>query len=148
MSSRDMTDIEQLRALQHQRLVPSLAMWNEAKKNLEDAIALTETREREYRELSDDVQRKIEAIDLVANLSKELGVNSGDRSRPTAPPTPTSMQSLAGPERRGAFPTSEPREKTVAARVSVPGGAQVTRSSRPLFSLNRLSAIAGVTLSK
>lgn len=146
--SPDMTNIEQLRALQHQRLVPSLALWNEAKKNLEDAIALTERREREHRELCDDVQRKIEAIDLVASLTRELDGKGGSGPRVTVSETPKPMQSTGGPERNGVLPVPELKEKAPVSKASMPNGAHVTRTTRPLFSLNRLSAIAGLTLTK
>jgi hypothetical protein len=51
-------DIEQIRRRQEQRLARSLESWNEAKKQLESAIALAEAREREFREVSDDVRRR------------------------------------------------------------------------------------------
>jgi hypothetical protein len=67
-----MLNIDQVRTHQEQRLVPVLEAWNEAKRNLENAIALAETREREYREVFADVRKKLDALDLVISLATEL----------------------------------------------------------------------------
>ena len=67
-----MLNIDQVRTHQEQRLVPVLEAWNEAKRNLENAIALAETREREYREVFADVRKKLDALDLVISLAREL----------------------------------------------------------------------------
>jgi hypothetical protein len=66
-----MLDIEKLRSRQEQRRACSLEAWNLAKKNVEDAIALAETREREFNHVSEDVRRVIEALELVISMATE-----------------------------------------------------------------------------
>ncbi|MGD1068919.1 MAG: hypothetical protein ABSB15_02170 [Bryobacteraceae bacterium] len=68
-----MLDIEQLRSRQEQRRARSLELWNQAKQNVENAIALAETREREFHEVSEDVQRMMNALDLVVGMANEPG---------------------------------------------------------------------------
>src|SRR5580704_12947367 len=68
-----MINFDQLRRRQEQRLVPALESWNEAKDHLEKAIALAETREKEFREVSEDVQRKLGALDVVIGMANEIG---------------------------------------------------------------------------
>jgi hypothetical protein len=68
-----MFDFDQLRSRQEQRLLLVLDSWNEAKEQLEKAIALAENKEREYREVSDDVRRRLDALDLVSSMARELG---------------------------------------------------------------------------
>jgi hypothetical protein len=67
-----MLPVDELRRRQEQRLLPALAAWDEAKKNLEGAIALAEAREREYREIAEDVQRSLGALQLVLSMTQEL----------------------------------------------------------------------------
>ncbi|HEX4275106.1 MAG TPA: hypothetical protein VHZ74_07120 [Bryobacteraceae bacterium] len=64
--------MDELRRRQEERLLPAMDAWNAAKKNLEQAIALAETREKEYRELSDDVRRRLDAMQLVLGMAQEL----------------------------------------------------------------------------
>jgi hypothetical protein len=68
-----MFNVDLIRNRQEQRLVMLRAAWNEAKKHLEEAIAMTEAREREFLQASQDVQRRLEALDLVASMARELG---------------------------------------------------------------------------
>ena len=67
-----MLPIDELRRHQEQRLLPAFAAWQEAQKSLEAAIALAEIRERNYREVADDVRRKLAALQLVISMTQEL----------------------------------------------------------------------------
>jgi hypothetical protein len=67
-----MTTIDQLQSEQERRLLVAFESLKEAKKHLENASAIAEAREREFREASEDVRRRIEALDLVASMAKEL----------------------------------------------------------------------------
>ncbi|HXE64958.1 MAG TPA: hypothetical protein VN519_15545 [Bryobacteraceae bacterium] len=64
--------LDELRRRQQDRLLPAMDAWNEAKKNLEAAIALAALREREYVELSKDVRRRLDALQLVLGMAQEL----------------------------------------------------------------------------
>jgi hypothetical protein len=75
--------IEELRRLEEQRLVPAIQAWNEAKRNLESAIALAETREKEYQALSEDVQRRLAALSVVVEMSNDL-LPGGPPAKPAA----------------------------------------------------------------
>ena len=67
-----MLPVEELRRRQEQRLLPPLTAWEEAKKKLEEAIALAEAREHEYRLIAEDVQRKLGALQMVIGMTQEL----------------------------------------------------------------------------
>lgn len=71
-----MIQLDELRRRQEERLLPAMDSWNEAKKNLEAAIALAELREKEYRELSNDVRRRLDAMQLVLGMAQELETES------------------------------------------------------------------------
>jgi ribosomal protein S21 len=85
--------IDQLRSEQKNRLSVAFKALQEAKKHLENAVALTEAREREFREASEDVRRRIEALDLVAGMAKELDdeIPPGERSLRVVENHPVSM---------------------------------------------------------
>ncbi len=68
-----MFNFDQLRSRQEQRLSLVLDSWSEAKDHLEEAIALAESKEREYREVSEDVRRRLDALELVSSMTRELG---------------------------------------------------------------------------
>jgi hypothetical protein len=152
-----MANIEQLRYWQQERLVPLLALWNDAKKNLENAITLAEIREREFREVSEDVQRKLEAIDLVATMARELeGAHPGAldspsderQSRLIAPQGAGLKQLLTGLGKSEASPGPESTEWVPAARVSTGDSSSTVlhRSSRPLFSFTRRSRVSRLSI--
>lgn len=146
-SFRDMTNIEQLRHSQQQRLIPSLALLNAARKNLEDAIALTEAREREYRELSEDVQRKVDAIDLVASMARELNGTADPQSRLPAPEDLSPKQSLIGPGKPDSSSDPESTEKLPVRSVrAVDSVAVISRPSRALFSFSRRSTLSRLSI--
>jgi hypothetical protein len=68
-----MFDFDRLRSRQEQRLLLVLESWDEAKEHLQKAIALAENKEREYREVSEDVRRRLDALELVSAMARELG---------------------------------------------------------------------------
>jgi len=67
-----MFNFDHLRSWQEQRLLLVLESWNAAKEHLEEAIALAESKEREYREVSEDVRRRLDALELVSGMAREL----------------------------------------------------------------------------
>src|SRR6266853_1543135 len=84
-----MFKVDELLRQQEKRLLPLLDAWNEARKHLENAMELAETREREYREVAADVQRKLDALHVVIGMSSELEdeiaaeqYRNGDGSQP------------------------------------------------------------------
>src|SRR5580704_5985849 len=66
-----MLRVDELRSRQEQRLARSLESWQEAKDHLAKAIALAEERERDLHEVSEDVQRKLAALDIVIGMASE-----------------------------------------------------------------------------
>jgi hypothetical protein len=132
-----MFNVDLIRNRQEQRLMVLRTAWNEAKKHLEEAIALTETREREFIQASQDVQRRLEALDLVASMAREL----------EAPEVPEERGLNAADDQPKLNPPDHPAEtiKALQAAVAPPpelkSGAPeflemeglVRKSSRPLF---------------
>ena len=126
-------NIDRLRQRQEQRLLPVIESWDAAKKHLENAIALAEAREREFREVQEDVRRNLDALVLVIGMTKELGDEipaGGDSTALDNPPIMMVPENTAG-----EIKTSE------AAKGPVPGLEGLLRkSTRPLFSTLRRSA--------
>ena len=67
-----MLTIEKLRSEQERRMRLALKPLEEANRNLKEAILLAEARQREFYDISDDVQRKIEALELVTTMNGEI----------------------------------------------------------------------------
>ena len=67
-----MLDLDELRTRQERRVMPALESWNLAKKHLEEAIALAEACEREFQQISEDVKRRLDALDLVATMANPI----------------------------------------------------------------------------
>jgi hypothetical protein len=106
-------DFEELRKRQQQRIDEAGLLLNAAKQQLQSAIALTESRELELRNISEDVQRRLNALTLVQEMWSE-----------TNPAV-----------------NSKPAMESVAARESKNTGLGRT-SSRPLFPFVRRSKTA------
>lgn len=128
-----MFNIDQLRSRQEERLVPALESWNDAKVQLEKAMALAEQKEREFRDVSDDVQRKLAALDMVIAMANELGderpaewrVNAAE-NKPTLmllEKTPEETKGAGGAETAAPIPVA----------ISPGFRGLLRRSSRPLF---------------
>ena len=115
-----MFPIDKLRHKQEQRLQPPLHAWNEAKKNLEAAIALAETREKEYRKVAEDVQLKLDALQLVISMTTELA----NEDPPQIEEPQVSNLSLPAPEEKSL--ATAPKSLSQVVRVS----------SRRLFAAN------------
>lgn len=145
-----MLDLERLRSRQEQRLIPALEAWNLAKKHLQEAIALTETREREFRELSDDVKRNLDALNMVARMAGELEGGTPAERRPaeqSLPPAAQPMLTAAaapapGPGMEVAEKTNPPAPLQSGAPAFQQLGMPVRRSWRPLFPSLRRSGNA------
>ena len=67
-----MIEQELLRRRLEQRLSLARESWNTARKHLEDAIMVAQAAEREFSEISEDVRKRIEALDLVVSMAEEL----------------------------------------------------------------------------
>jgi hypothetical protein len=124
-----------LRRQLEQRLSLARESWNTARKNLEDAIVLAKASEREFGEVSEDVRRRIEALDLVVGMAKELaGAAPAARRLTAGKARPLAMltERLSGKIR-----ADEQKDTPVQAPSMVPGPPQfdgfVRTSSRPLF---------------
>lgn len=130
-----MFKVEQIRSRQEQRLVPVTDAWNEAKKNLQDAIAVAETREREFRAVSEDVQRRLDALELVISMAREIEDEMPEeRLLNSAGNQPMLMSPEPPNEERKAIEGAEKSvEIRTAAPASQPAGGLISRSSRPLF---------------
>lgn len=138
-----MLDLDQLRSRQEQRLIPALESWNLAKQHLEEAIALCEAREREFQQVSEDVKRRVDALQLVATMANELEAPaSTERSLPPAP-----QPMLAAPPKPGpGVEVVVKNEAPAPIQMSAPKFAEMKlpmrRSWRPLFpSLRRTDSI-------
>jgi hypothetical protein len=64
--------LDQLRTLQEERLLTALETWDQARKQLEEAVVRAEAKEREFREVSEDIKRRLDALDLVKSMAGEL----------------------------------------------------------------------------
>ena len=112
------------------RLQNALEAWETERKNLETAVARAEAKEREFREVSGDVRRRLEALLLTASMANEVeGEIRFERSLPETPRYP--MLSMptgdAAMEKQFAnrFKAPEPEPETVDVLLGT--------SSRPLF---------------
>jgi hypothetical protein len=130
-----MLKIDQLRTRQEQRLVPVLESWNEANDQLRKAIALADLKEREFREVSEDVERKLAALDIVMAMASESGEDApaelgliASGNRPLLMPPEKSA---------GEIRADKMVETSVQIQSVVPRsdglGRLLRRSSRPLF---------------
>lgn len=138
-----MLDLDRLRSRQEQRLMPALEAWNLAKKNLEDAIALAEAREREFRDLSEDVKRNLDALELVGRMAGEL--EAGPSSGQSLPPAAQPMLAAApapGPGIQEIEKTNPPVPIESGAPTFQQFNMPVRRSWRPLFPSLRKSGNA------
>jgi hypothetical protein len=63
--------LDQLRTLQEERLLTALETWDQARKQLEEAVVRAEAKEREFREVSEDIKRRLDALDLVKSMAGE-----------------------------------------------------------------------------
>lgn len=143
-----MLKLDQLRRRQEQRLWQVLESWNEAKLHLEKAIALAETREREYRDVSDDVRRRLDALELVIGMASELGDGiPAERSLNV----PEKQAMLMLPENaNGGSEAAEGPGTAVQIQGSAPDAPKfdsVPRaSSRPLFTSDMRSRLARLSI--
>jgi len=72
---------EEIKRRQEQRIEDALQAWDTAKKDLEDAIALVEQKEREYTSVVSEVRRNIDAVNLVASLGQQAAASAQDQTR-------------------------------------------------------------------
>lgn len=144
-----MIKFDQLRRRQEQRLVPAFESWNEAKNDLEKAIARAETREREFREISEDVQRKLGALDVVMGMANEIGAEiPTGRLLNAAENTPRTLMVLE--KASEGVRANEMPETSVQAKTTVPHshgfGGFLRRSSRPLFPARSRSKLGSLSI--
>lgn len=126
--------IDQLRQRQEQRLLPVLESWDAAKKHLEDAIALAEAREREFREVQEDVRRNLDALVLVIRMARELG---GERTPARGNLKLEESQPIMIVPENGYAGMKESEGEEMPARGF---SALLRKSSRPIFSSLRRTA--------
>jgi hypothetical protein len=144
-----MFDFDQLRKRQEQRLLLVLDSWNEAKEHLEKAIALAENKEQEYREVSDDVRRRLDALELVNGMIRELGaefpaersLNASDKQPLLTPPAENGAAELKAME-KGAMPA--PLQNGPPEPPAFEGMTRTT--SRPLFPSHVRSRFARLSI--
>jgi hypothetical protein len=129
-----MIKIDQLRNMQEQRLLPALEAWQEAKRQLESAIALAESREREYRVLSEDVQRMLGALDLVAAMAADAGDQTLAATQLKADENQTvPMPAANAPQKIKAEAAAETSAETGKPAREFPALSLLRKSSRALF---------------
>jgi hypothetical protein len=104
--------LDDIRVRLEQRLLTALESWDLEKKRLEEAVARAEEKEREFRETADDVKRRLEAVELVAAMAREM-VSEAPAEEP---PQPALAQEKPGPN------------------LSLNAAPGPQASSRPLFS--------------
>ncbi len=142
-----MFSLDQLRRWQEQRLSLALESWNEAKEHVKTAQARAAAKEQEYREVTEDVRRRLDAMELVSNMARELGEEvPPDRSlnAPADQPKPMPPQNSAG-----ELIALEKAVTRVAVRSdpdppALEGG--VRKSSRPLFSSDVRANLARLSI--
>jgi hypothetical protein len=145
-----MFNLDQLRSRQEQRLTLVLDSWNQAKQNLEKAIELAETKEREYRDVSEDVRHRLAALDLVSSMAREL--TSGDVPPERSIKPPQSQPMLMAPENtnREIAVVAERPITPAPVRPAAPESPKLDsmprRSSRPLFSSHTRSELARLSI--
>lgn len=132
-------DLSRLRNLQEERLSAALASWEQEKKLLEEAVARAEAKEREFNEISEDVKRKLGALDLVASLEKESG--GGQPAQPRLPSAESESRPALPAPPNGAAGGAEDARLSALLKPGMPEpiplDSVVHRSSRPLFSPER-----------
>jgi hypothetical protein len=130
-----MYSLDRLRNRQEQRMALVLESWNEAKEHLKEAIAIAAIKEREYREVSEDVRRRLDALELVSGMARELGEEGpSDRSLNA----PENRHVLMPPQNgAGELKAVEMAETPVPVQSGPPQppafDGMMRTSSRPLF---------------
>lgn len=129
-SGFDEANLSILRNIEEQRLQAALQVWEMEKKRLEEAIAWGEAKEREFREISDDVKSRLQALELVASMNKA--------SKPEPAPQLARRAATAGNAVATTTGTEVAEQRTANTRMR--------RSWRPLFSAGFQSAAAGLSI--
>jgi hypothetical protein len=137
-----MFNFDQLRSRQEQRLLAAVETWNEAKEHLENAIALAEAKEREYSKVAEDVRRRLEALELVGSMARELGgdvpadrsIDAAEKQPMLMPPEKAVVELKVAETPAGPVPVPGP--VTSGAPESHGFNGFLHRSSRPLFPSN------------
>jgi hypothetical protein len=130
-----MFSLDELRRRQEQRLSLALESWKTAQ-------AQAAAKEQEYREVSEDVRRRLEAMELVSSMARELG----EEVLPG--------RSLNAPEDQPKYPGGElialDRAVTRGVVRSDPEPAAfdgtVRKSSRPLFTSDVRANLARLSI--
>ena len=151
-----MIEQDLIRRRQEQRLSLARESWNAAKKHLENAIALAQASEQEFCEISEDVRRKMDALDLVVHMAKELDGEVSPARRLTAKKTdPLPMlaeksgsETKAGKDKAGKDGKDKetPAQMPNAASNPYQFDGFVHRSSRPLFLSTQASRYARLSI--
>jgi hypothetical protein len=145
-----MLKVDELRNRQEQRLARSLESWQQAKDHLAKAIAFAEERERELHEISEDVQRKLAALDLVVGMANEpWPVRDVPTDRRLSAAENRPLLSLPGkPEEEPA--AKKNAEVSLQLQSAAPDLQRLSgvlgKSSRPLFSAKQRSGLSALSI--
>jgi hypothetical protein len=142
-----MFSLDQLRRRQEQRLSLALESWNDAKEHLKTALARAAAKEQEYREVSEDVRRRLDAMELVRTMARELGEEvPSDRSLNA----PEDQPKLLPPKNTGRELIALEKAVTRGAVRSDPEPpafeGSVRKSSRPLFTSDVRANLARLSI--
>jgi len=124
--------IDRLRDRLEERLMTALESWEIEKKKLQEVLARAEAKEREFREVADDVKKRLDALDLVTGMAREAESEwSAERTLPNAE---TWAMLAAAPKNGGPIGDGPgiPSGKPPVAEQE-PDGMAMHASSRPLF---------------
>jgi hypothetical protein len=142
-----MLKVDELRSRQEQRLARSLESWQEAKDHLAKAIARAEERERELHEVSEDVQRKLAALDLVIGMANEPERDVPAERRLNAA---ENRPLLAPPQKQVEQPKPAETEKSLRIQSAAPDlhrlNGVLGKSSRPLFTSRQRTELSALSI--
>jgi hypothetical protein len=130
-----MFNLDKLRTRQEQRLSLAMESWNEAKDHLKTALALAAAKEREYRDVAEDVRQRLDALELVRSMARELGEEVlPDRSLNAPENQPRLMPPKNPGEDLMALEKAITRVAVRSDPLELPAfEGTVRKSSRPLF---------------
>jgi hypothetical protein len=126
-----MIPFDVLKNREDRRLVPYLDAWNAAREHLKAAIALAEAREKEYQAAVAERDRKLQALNTVSDMIREL--NTGEAEIGIQP------ESIA----ESPVPSADPALPPAASAAAI-----VRATSRKLFSLPSASVATQTSTSR
>jgi len=133
--------LDRLRDRLEECLLTALESWEVEKKNLEQMVARAEAKEQEFRKVADDVKKRLDALDLVTDMVREV---ESERPAPVVKPEPRPIlaPALKKPSFAENMAESAPDDEKPAAEPRL-FDLPFRTSSRPLFTAEQ-RARAGV----